>query len=73
MQGEGLFAALPIWGFFLVTLLVVLLSLPMAVGLLRGFVKKGIPEAADAVTAKLDTAFGILFVAGLVLDWTVTK
>jgi 1,4-dihydroxy-2-naphthoate polyprenyltransferase len=62
-----------ILGLFSPWLLVVLLSLPMAVGLLRGFVKKGIPEAADAITAKLDTAFGILFVAGLVLDWTLTK
>lgn len=54
-------------------LLVVLLSLPMAAGLLRGFVKKGVPEAADAVTAKLDTVFGLLFVVGLVLDWTLAR
>jgi len=54
-------------------LLVVLLSLPMAAGLLWGFAKKGVPEAADAVTAKLDTLFGILFVVGLVLDWTLVK
>jgi len=54
-------------------LLVVLVSLPMALGLLRGFVKKGVPEAADAVTAKLDTMFGLLFVVGLVLDWTLGR
>jgi 1,4-dihydroxy-2-naphthoate octaprenyltransferase len=54
-------------------LLVVLISLPMAVGLLRGFVKKGVPEAADAITAKLDTVFGLLFVVGLVLDWTLGR
>lgn len=53
-------------------LLIVLLSLPMALKLLRGFAK-AIPEAADAITAKLDTLFGILFVAGLVLDWTVSR
>lgn len=53
-------------------LLVVLLSLPMAARLLAGFAK-AVPEAADAVTAKLDTLFGILFVAGLVLDWTVSR
>ena len=53
-------------------LLVVLLSLPMAVKLLKGFAR-AIPEAADAITAQLDTLFGILFVAGLVLDWTVSR
>jgi 1,4-dihydroxy-2-naphthoate octaprenyltransferase len=54
-------------------LLAVALSLPMALGLLRGFVRDGVPEAADAITAKLDTVFGVLFVIGLALDWTVGR
>jgi 1,4-dihydroxy-2-naphthoate polyprenyltransferase len=53
-------------------LLAVLLSLPMALGLLRAFARE-VPEAADAITAKLDTVFGLLFVVGLVLDWTLGR
>ena len=46
--------------------LLVLLSLPKAVSLLRSFSRE-IPEAADAVTAQLDTIYGILLVIGLSL------
>lgn len=44
--------------------LLVLLSLPQAVGLLRTFSRQ-IPEAADAVTSQLDMAFGILLIVSL--------
>jgi 1,4-dihydroxy-2-naphthoate polyprenyltransferase len=47
--------------------LLVFLSLPTAVGLLRGF-RVSFPEAADALTAKLDTVFGVLFVVALLLN-----
>jgi 1,4-dihydroxy-2-naphthoate octaprenyltransferase len=50
--------------------LLVLLSLPKAVQLLRTFTKK-IPEAADAITAQLDTLFGLLLIAALILNKTV--
>jgi 1,4-dihydroxy-2-naphthoate octaprenyltransferase len=50
--------------------LIVLLSLPKAVQLLRTFTKK-IPEAADAITAQLDTLFGLLLIAALILNKTV--
>ena len=47
--------------------LLVLLSLPKAVLLLRSFMEK-IPEAADAVTAQLNTIFGLLLIVSLVLN-----
>ena len=47
--------------------LLVLLSLPKAIYLLKGFMEK-IPEAADAITAKLNTIFGILLIVGLILN-----
>lgn len=50
--------------------LLVFLSLPKAVHLLKMFMRK-IPEAADAVTAQLDTAFGLLLIAALILNRTV--
>jgi 1,4-dihydroxy-2-naphthoate octaprenyltransferase len=50
--------------------LLVLISLPKAVRLLKSFVEK-IPEAADAVTAQLNTVFGLLLMIGLLLDRVV--
>lgn len=50
--------------------LLVLLSLPKAVRLLKSFLEK-IPEAADAVTAQLNTVFGLLLMTGLLLDRVV--
>jgi 1,4-dihydroxy-2-naphthoate octaprenyltransferase len=50
--------------------LLVLLSLPKAVHLLKMFTRK-IPEAADAITAQLDTVFGLLLIAALILNKTV--
>ena len=47
--------------------LIVLLSLPLALKLLRQMMQE-IPDDADAQTAKLDTAFGILLVVSLVLE-----
>lgn len=47
--------------------LIVLLSLPLALKLLRQM-KHAPPDDADAQTAKLDTAFGLLLVASLVLE-----
>ena len=47
--------------------LLVFLSLPKAVSLIRTFMK-AVPDAADAMTAQLDTIFGILLLAALVLE-----
>jgi 1,4-dihydroxy-2-naphthoate octaprenyltransferase len=52
---------LGLWG------LLGLLSLPKAIHLLRNFMEK-MPEAADAVTAQLNTVFGLLLILALVLD-----
>jgi 1,4-dihydroxy-2-naphthoate octaprenyltransferase len=56
-----------ILGAFSPWVLLVLLSAPTAIGLLRKF-RAGVPDAADAMTAQLDTVFGLLFMAALVLD-----
>ncbi len=50
--------------------LLVLLSLPKAIHLLKSFMEK-IPEAADAITAQLNTAFGLLLIAALILNRAV--
>jgi len=47
--------------------LLVFLSLPVALGLLRKF-QVAVPAMADALTAQLDTVFGLLFMAALALD-----
>ncbi len=52
--------------------LLVLLSVPQAVGLVRRF-RVAVPDAADALTAKLDTLFGVLFIAALALDAVVRR
>ncbi len=56
----ALLGPLPIWS------LLVLLSLPLALPLVKA-VKVNIPDDMDAQTAKLDTGFGVLLVASLVL------
>jgi 1,4-dihydroxy-2-naphthoate octaprenyltransferase len=48
-------------------ILIIFFSLPLAVGLLRQMVR-AVPADADAQTAKLDTAFGLLLVVSLVLE-----
>lgn len=55
------FHVLTPWG------LLVFLSLPKAFALIKTF-RQRVPEAADAITAQLDTIFGILLIAGLGLD-----
>jgi 1,4-dihydroxy-2-naphthoate octaprenyltransferase len=52
---------LSLWG------LLVLLSLPRAFALLKSF-RAEIPNAADAVTAKLETGFGLLIIFALMLS-----
>jgi 1,4-dihydroxy-2-naphthoate octaprenyltransferase len=47
--------------------LIVLFSLPLAFRLLRQMVRH-IPSDADARTAQLDTAFGVLLVSSLILE-----
>lgn len=47
--------------------LIIFLTLPLAVRLLRQMIH-AVPNDADAQTAKLDTAFGLLLVASLVLE-----
>jgi 1,4-dihydroxy-2-naphthoate octaprenyltransferase len=47
--------------------LIVLLSLPLAFRLLNQMMKQ-VPADADARTAQLDTAFGVLLVMSLVLE-----
>jgi 1,4-dihydroxy-2-naphthoate octaprenyltransferase len=62
--GMVLLGILSPWG------LLVLLSLPKAIHLLKTFMEK-IPEAADAITAQLNTIFGLLLIAALILNKTV--
>ena len=50
--------------------LIVLLSMPLALKLMYQMMKN-IPDDADAQTAKLDTAFGVLLVISLVLEGLV--
>ena len=52
---------LSLWSFL------VFLSLPIAIKLLRTMAKR-IPDDADARTAQLDTAFGVLLLASLILE-----
>ena len=47
--------------------LIIFVSLPLAVGLLKQMVR-AVPADADAQTAKLDTAFGLLLVVSLVIE-----
>jgi 1,4-dihydroxy-2-naphthoate polyprenyltransferase len=47
--------------------LLVLLSLPKAIHILKNFMEK-IPEAADAITAQLNTIFGLLLIVALILN-----
>lgn len=57
----SIFGPLYLWS------LIVLLSLPLALRLLRQMLKQ-VPADADARTAQLDTAFGALLVLSLVLE-----
>jgi 1,4-dihydroxy-2-naphthoate octaprenyltransferase len=57
----SLFGPLPVWS------LLVLASLPLALSLLKQMSRQP-PIDADARTAKLDTAFGVLLVISLILE-----
>ena len=57
----SIFGPLYVWS------LIVLLSTPLALRLLRQMLKQ-VPADADARTAQLDTAFGVLLVLSLVLE-----
>jgi 1,4-dihydroxy-2-naphthoate octaprenyltransferase len=61
MIGMSIAGPLYLWS------LIVVLSLPLALKLIHQMMQK-IPDDADAQTAKLDTAFGLLLVASLVLE-----
>jgi 1,4-dihydroxy-2-naphthoate octaprenyltransferase len=61
MIGMSIAGPLYLWS------LIVVLSMPLALKLMRQMMQK-IPDDADAQTAKLDTAFGLLLVASLVLE-----
>jgi 1,4-dihydroxy-2-naphthoate octaprenyltransferase len=50
-----------LWG------LLIFLSVPSAIGLLKTF-RKEIPDMADALTAKFDTVFGILLILAIFLE-----
>jgi len=60
----ALSGVLTLWG------LIIFISLPLAIKLLRQMTR-AIPSNADAMTAKLDTAFGLLLVAALILEGVV--
>lgn len=77
-KGFYLYAALVILAYLCILLLIlagvlslwsllVFLSLPLAAKLLRTMLEK-IPDDADARTAQIDTAFGLLLLASLVLE-----
>lgn len=60
----ALAGVLTLWG------LIIFISLPLAIKLLRQMTR-AIPANADAMTAKLDTAFGLLLVTALILEGVV--
>ncbi|MBE0558865.1 MAG: 1,4-dihydroxy-2-naphthoate prenyltransferase, partial [Proteobacteria bacterium] len=62
--GMILTGVLSLWG------LLIFLSVPSAIGLLRTF-RKEIPDMADALTAKFDTVFGILLILAIFLEGKV--
>jgi 1,4-dihydroxy-2-naphthoate octaprenyltransferase len=59
--GMVLTGIMSFWG------LLIFLSVPSAIGLLKTF-KKEIPDMADALTAKFDTVFGILLILAIFLE-----
>jgi 1,4-dihydroxy-2-naphthoate octaprenyltransferase len=60
-------AALAATGVLTPWALLVFLSLPKAIILVRTLGRK-VPDAADALTAQLNTVFGLLLIAGLIID-----
>jgi len=62
--------ALALSGVLTMWVLIIFASLPLAVKLLRQMTR-AIPANADALTAKLDTAFGLLLVVSLIIEGLV--
>jgi 1,4-dihydroxy-2-naphthoate octaprenyltransferase len=62
--------ALALTGVMTMWVLIIFASLPLAVRLLRQM-KRAVPANADALTAKLDTAFGLLLVVSLIIEGLV--
>ena len=58
---------LALTGVLTMWVLIIFVSLPLAIQLLRQM-KRAIPANADALTAKLDTAFGLLLVVSLIIE-----
>lgn len=61
---------LALTGVMTMWVLIIFASLPLAIRLLRQM-KKSVPANADALTAKLDTAFGLLLVVSLIIEGLV--
>jgi 1,4-dihydroxy-2-naphthoate polyprenyltransferase len=61
---------LALTGVLTMWVLIIFASFPLAVKLLRQM-KRAIPANADALTAKLDTAFGLLLVVSLIIEGLV--
>lgn len=59
--GMIIFGIMSVWG------LIIFLSVPHAIRLLKAF-KREIPDMADALTAKFDTVFGILLILAIFLE-----
>jgi 1,4-dihydroxy-2-naphthoate polyprenyltransferase len=62
--------ALALTGVLTMWVLIIFASLPLAIQLLRQMAR-AIPANADALTAKLDTAFGLLLVVSLIIEGLV--
>jgi len=62
--------ALALTGVLTMWVLIIFASLPLAVKLLRQMAR-AVPANADALTAKLDTAFGLLLVVSLIIEGLV--
>ena len=62
--------ALALTGVLTMWVLIIFASLPLAIQLLRQM-KRAVPANADALTAKLDTAFGLLLVVSLIIEGLV--
>jgi 1,4-dihydroxy-2-naphthoate octaprenyltransferase len=62
--------ALALSGVLTPWVLIIFASLPLAIRLLRQM-SQSVPANADALTAKLDTAFGLLLVASLIIEGVV--
>ena len=61
MAVMAVFGPLGLWS------LIVLISLPLGLKLCK-MIYGGVPADADAQTAKLDTVFGVLLIASLLLE-----